>query len=106
MADLTTRYLGLTLRNPIVAGSSGLSNSVEGVLRLEEAGAGAVVLKSVFEEEISLEYQATMRDELRRGGSPEALDYFDRQIRGRSSTTIALSSRRARSAPPSRSLPA
>lgn len=82
MADLTTRYLGLTLRNPIVAGSSGLSNSAEGVLRLEEAGAGAVVLKSVFEEEISLEYQATMRDELRRGGSPEAMDYFDRQIRG------------------------
>jgi len=82
MADLTTRYLNLMLRNPIVVGSSGLSSTPEGVQRLEQAGAGAVVLKSIFEEEISLEYQATLRDEIRAGGNVDALEYFDRQIRG------------------------
>ncbi|NLD71813.1 MAG: dihydroorotate dehydrogenase-like protein [Chloroflexi bacterium] len=82
MPDLTTHYLGLSLGNPLIAGSSGLSASAEGVERLAEAGAGAVVLKSVFEEEIALEYQAIVRDALRAGGNPEALDYLDRQLRG------------------------
>lgn len=49
---METEYLGLTLRNPSVASSSGLTSSVEKLKRLEEAGAGAVVLKSVFEEQI------------------------------------------------------
>lgn len=52
MADLQTEYLGLKLKNPIVAGSSNLSGNLEGILKLEEAGAGAVVLKSIFEEQI------------------------------------------------------
>ncbi len=98
MADLSTRYLNLMLRNPIVVGSSGLSSTVQGVQKLEQAGAGAVVLKSVFEEEIALEYQATVREEIRSGGSSEALDYFDRQIRGEKldsyRTLIAESKRR------------
>jgi dihydroorotate dehydrogenase (fumarate) len=53
MADLSTEYLGMTLRNPIIVGSSGLTNSVAKVKELEANGAGAVVLKSVFEEEIA-----------------------------------------------------
>jgi len=52
MSDLSTTYLGLDLRNPIVVGSSGLTDSVEGVVKCAEAGAGAVVLKSIFEEQI------------------------------------------------------
>jgi len=52
VADLSTTYMGLALRNPIIAASSGLTKSVEGVVRLAEAGAGAVVLKSIFEEQI------------------------------------------------------
>jgi dihydroorotate dehydrogenase (fumarate) len=55
MADLTTTYMGLTLKNPIVAGSSGLTDSLEKIKRLEESGAGAVVLKSIFEEQIMME---------------------------------------------------
>jgi dihydroorotate dehydrogenase (fumarate) len=55
MADLSTKYLGLTLRNPIIIGSSGLTNSVEDIVKLEQNGAGAVVLKSIFEEQIMLE---------------------------------------------------
>jgi len=56
MADLSTQYLGMTLKNPVIAGSSGLTNSVKSIKQLEEGGAGAVVLKSIFEEEIAFEY--------------------------------------------------
>ncbi len=51
MAELSTKYLGLTLRNPIVIGSSGLTNSVKELVELEQNGAAAVVLKSIFEEQ-------------------------------------------------------
>jgi dihydroorotate dehydrogenase (fumarate) len=55
MADLQTRYLGLTLKNPIVAGASDLTSNLDSIKRIEEAGAGAIVLKSLFEEQIQLE---------------------------------------------------
>ena len=50
MADLSTKYLGLTLRNPIVAGSFGITNSVKEIVELENRGGGAGGLKSNFEE--------------------------------------------------------
>ena len=50
--DLTTRYLGLALRNPLVASASPLSLTVDGVRRLADAGVGAVVLYSLFEEQV------------------------------------------------------
>lgn len=53
--DLTTSYLGLTLRNPFIVSSCGLTSTYEKVKACEEAGAGAVVLKSIFEEQISAE---------------------------------------------------
>lgn len=53
--DLTTSYLGLSLKNPIVASASPLSETVDGIRRLEEAGAAAVVLPSLFEEQIDAE---------------------------------------------------
>ena len=62
MADLTTEYLGLSLKNPIIAGSSGLTDSVKGVKAFEENGAGAVVLKSIFEEEIAFEYEDVLKE--------------------------------------------
>ena len=52
MVDLTTKYLGLTLKNPIVASPSPLSEKVENVVQLEAAGASAVVMYSLFEEQI------------------------------------------------------
>lgn len=55
MADLTTTYLGLSLRNPVVASSSEITNSVSGVKNVANAGAGAVVLKSLFEEQMNAE---------------------------------------------------
>ena len=51
--NLTTKYLGLTLKNPIVASSSPLSHNVDSIRRLEDAGASAVVMYSLFEEQIN-----------------------------------------------------
>lgn len=82
MADLSTRYFGLNLKSPIVIGSSGLSNSVEKIKLLEQYGAGAVVLKSVFEEEIFNEYQAEFTKQVIGHHNLEYLDYFDYEIKG------------------------
>ncbi|MCX6230632.1 MAG: dihydroorotate dehydrogenase-like protein [Bacteroidetes bacterium] len=55
MANLSTSYLGLKLKNPIVVSSCELTNSLENIQKMEAAGAGAVVLKSIFEEQIVFE---------------------------------------------------
>jgi dihydroorotate dehydrogenase (fumarate) len=52
MANLQTTYLGLNLKNPIIVSSSGLTSNVESIKKLEANGAAAVVLKSLFEEQI------------------------------------------------------
>ncbi len=78
MADLTTKFLGLTLRNPLIVGSSGLTDSVEKIKEAEKAGAGAVVLKSLFEEEIIAEMEEAMhRMTSREFIYPETFDYMD-----------------------------
>ncbi len=81
MVDISTKYLGLDLKNPLVVGSSGLTDTPEKVKELEEKGAGAVVLKSIFEEEIEHQYRDVLREEADSSGNVEALDYFDYQIR-------------------------
>lgn len=58
MANLKTKYLGLELQSPIIIGSSDLTNSVEKIKKYETAGAGAVVLKSLFEEQILMDIDA------------------------------------------------
>ena len=58
MIDLSTTYLGLELRTPIVASASPLSQEIDGIRRLEDAGASAVVLYSLFEEQLHQEGQA------------------------------------------------
>lgn len=55
MADLNTKYVGLDLKNPVVASSSEITNKVNGVRQVSDAGAGAVVLKSLFEEQMNAE---------------------------------------------------
>ena len=61
MADLRTRYLGLELQSPLVASASPLTGSLDSLRRLEVAGAGAVVLPSLFEEELAEEAAAARR---------------------------------------------
>lgn len=53
--DLTTRYLGLELKHPIVASSSPLTSDLDGIRRLADAGAAAIVLASIYEEQIVAE---------------------------------------------------
>src|SRR5215468_5200237 len=55
MIDLTTRYLGLTLRTPLVPSASPLSQEITSIRRLEDAGASAIVLYSLFEEQLRQE---------------------------------------------------
>ncbi|MCD6202681.1 MAG: dihydroorotate dehydrogenase-like protein [Bacteroidales bacterium] len=85
MAELQIKYLGLNLRNPIVIGSSGLTSSVDSVKNLEENGAGAVVLKSLFEEQILLEAEQNLReaaqDNMIYDAYSETLDYIDMHIK-------------------------
>ena len=75
--DLTTSYLGLSLRNPLVAAPSPLSNTVDGVRRLADAGVGAVVLYSLFEEQLRKEAaRAAVLADAGTESFPEALSYF------------------------------
>lgn len=77
MMDLTTRYLGLELRNPLVASASPLSKTVDGIRQLADAGVGAVVLYSLFEEQLRAEADRDAR--LALAGSEsfgESLSYF------------------------------
>ena len=81
MTDLTTRYLGLTLKNPIIAASSGHTSTVHYVKELEENGVGAVVLKSIFEEEILNEFNRHMDSDDEFQSNIEFLDYFDYELK-------------------------
>jgi dihydroorotate dehydrogenase (fumarate) len=81
MVDLTTEYLGLKLKNPVIAGSSGLSATVKGVRELAENGAGAVVLKSIFEEEIMFEYDDIVQEAGREGVNLDQFDYYDYELK-------------------------
>jgi dihydroorotate dehydrogenase (fumarate) len=81
MADLSTSYMGLSLRNPIIAGSSGLTNSLENIIKLYEHGAGAIVLKSLFEEQIQAAVNKTFTQNENNYDYPEALDYITHYTR-------------------------
>jgi dihydroorotate dehydrogenase (fumarate) len=73
MTELKTSYMGLELQNPIIVGSSGLTKSLSGIKRCEDAGAGAVVLKSIFEEQFQFQDNIPEEDI---NIYPEALDYM------------------------------
>jgi dihydroorotate dehydrogenase (fumarate) len=77
MIDLATKYLGLVLKNPIVASASPLCDSIDRIRRLEDNGIGAVVLPSLFEEQLTLESE-TLDADLFRGAESfaESLNYF------------------------------
>lgn len=62
MADLSTSYLGLTLKNPLVVSSSNLTSTVEKIVKCEDHGAAAVVCKSLFEEQIEADSGKMLED--------------------------------------------
>jgi len=77
MIDLSMHYLGLNLSGPIMVASTPLSNSLDNIRRMEDAGASAVVLTSLFEEQLALESGA-LDEDLSRGTESfaESLDYL------------------------------
>ncbi len=75
--DLSTRYLGLSLAHPIVASASPLTGTIDGVRRIEDAGAAAVVMSSLYEEQIRAEDTAyAMYTDHGSNSNPEAGSYF------------------------------
>jgi dihydroorotate dehydrogenase (fumarate) len=86
MANFETTYLGLKLKNPLVAASSGITNSVEKIKELEAAGIGAVVLKSIFEEQINNEVTSLLAKDPQNTGYPEAEDYIKGYLRNNTVT--------------------
>ena len=77
MIDLSTRYLGLPLASPLVASASPLCESIDNIRRMQDAGAGAIVLHSLFEEQIEVETRA-LHHSLSYGTESyaEAVSYF------------------------------
>jgi dihydroorotate dehydrogenase (fumarate) len=77
-STIQTTYMGLDLPSPVIAASSGITDNVENLRRLQDAGAGAVVLKSLFEEEIIAEMRRTQAQMERPGYIfPDTADMFD-----------------------------
>jgi len=102
MVDLSTQYLGITLKNPVIAGSSGLTNSIKSIQELEKNGAAAVVLKSIFEEEIAFEYDDILKEASEEGINLDQFDYYDFHIKGEKLdryTTLISESKKAVSIP-------
>jgi dihydroorotate dehydrogenase (fumarate) len=75
--DLSSRYLGLTLKHPVVASASPLTSTLDGIRRLEDAGAAAVVMSSVYEEQIRAEDTAyALYTDHGSHSHPETASYF------------------------------
>ncbi|GAF04362.1 dihydroorotate dehydrogenase-like protein [Saccharicrinis fermentans] len=78
MLDLSTSYMGLKLKSPIIAAASGLTNSLQDIVELEKNGAGAVVLKSLFEEEIVTEMEhALNKMQSENHLYPETMEFYE-----------------------------
>lgn len=73
--------MGIKLKNPLIVGSSGLTNSVENIIQIENNGAAAVVLKSLFEEQISYSASSTLMQNEYGNYYPEAEDYIKHYTR-------------------------
>ena len=91
LMDLTTTYMGLELRNPLVASASPLSNTLDGIRRLADAGVGAIVLYSLFEEQVRREAERDTRlAESGEDAFAESLSYFPPAPNGRTGRTRYL----------------
>jgi dihydroorotate dehydrogenase (fumarate) len=79
MANLDTKYMGLDIKNPLIVASSSLTGTVDKCKKCEDSGAGAVVLKSIFEEQIISEADKHYKSS-ETSYHPEALDYINRAV--------------------------
>lgn len=86
MSNLETSIYTLPIKNPIVVGSSGISDSAEKIIKIANSGAGAIVMKSIFEEEIDFQYKEEMKKLSDMDSNLEFLDYYDYQLRSQALT--------------------
>ena len=84
MIDISTKYMGLQLKNPIIVGSSGLTKSIEKIKEFEAKGAAAIVLKSLFEEQILHDSNHLIENSEIYQDYPEATDYIQNIIKSNS----------------------
>lgn len=82
--DLSTSYMGLKMKNPIIIGSSGLTDKADNIKKLEDNNAGAVVLKSLFEEQINAEISKASKTE--GNAYPEAYEYIQEYTKNKAIT--------------------
>lgn len=81
MTNISTKFFGLELKSPVIVGSCSMTGQIDQIVKLSEAGAGAIVLKSIFEEEIYYELQEELSKRTELNSDPEYLDYFDYVIK-------------------------
>lgn len=80
--DLSTTYLGIPVKSPLIVGSCGLNSNLDNVKKMADAGAGAIVLKSIFEEEILLDFEKNVMPKVGpMENDLEFFDYYDYQIK-------------------------
>lgn len=80
--NITTKFMGFDIKSPIIVGSCDLTSNIENLLKIEQAGAGAVILKSLFEEQITQEMNVNVRVlSSNFSGYPEAYDYIKQSTR-------------------------
>ena len=75
--DLSTTYMGLSLKNPIIVSSSKLTSEIENIKKIAEAGAGAIVLKSLFEEQLLADPGKLLDQDEKYFWFPEAVDFLN-----------------------------
>jgi dihydroorotate dehydrogenase (fumarate) len=81
MANLNTTYAGLKLKNPLIIGSNSFTANIHNLKEFERLGASAIVLKSIFEEEITHEFNKVIDEVDTKGETDQHIDYFDKKIK-------------------------
>lgn len=81
MANLNTTYAGLTLKNPLIIGSNSFTDNIHNLKEFERLGASAIVLKSIFEEEITHEFNKIIDEVDNNQETDQHVDYFDKKIK-------------------------
>jgi dihydroorotate dehydrogenase (fumarate) len=76
--DLSTEYMGLKLKNPIIVSSSKLTGDINNIKKCADVGAGAIILKSVFEEQLIADSNALMDQDIKYFWFPEAIEYINK----------------------------
>ncbi|HPM93218.1 MAG TPA: diguanylate cyclase, partial [Bacteroidales bacterium] len=79
--DLSTSYMGLKLRNPLIVSSSRITSTVDDVKKCADNGAGAIVLKSLFEEQFLADSNRLMDQDQKYFWFPEAIDFINQHSR-------------------------